>query len=205
MKAEILYKKLDKINTLIKEDNDVLAIIKLSNLMDLVREEIRLENCNKTSEKKKLNAALKFLKQKSLYSRPVLQKSDVQIIDDEEIQVFTDGVVGFYLKNYLDLPQKDMGMVYPNMKNLLPNISIGELIKEYPKYNDVQYALKTSGIISKKDVLIDFDICRVSAEKLKIVYDILGTDSLEVFVYGEFKPILFVAENGNKAILLPVR
>lgn len=151
-------------------------------------------------------SALTFLK-KQAKTRPALSYSDIQ----DNRQVFTNSYVLFALRTFYELPNiKDNDKLsFPNCKILLRDKD--DNAKEVFNVKETLAKLKAKDFEDMKTPLSTYETSKgytvtYNAKYLKDICDILGTDDLEVYIFKEMAPILFVdPRNDNHAYLCPLR
>lgn len=213
MKNTTLLKKLQKIekNASMNLDSDFIA------LLTEVKQEVYNETKGFTSSQKQASKkALNFLKKLQKGARPVLGYCDFQEIHGEKYQVFTDSYTLIALKTFYELPtvedfkkldSKNKEATYPSVHRIVPYVHNGEKAK-----NNLDTLLKKlkSGMYEKgqkidsiesKSYKANFDI-----KRLKEAVEMLGTMDLDIYLFGNTKPAMFVdSETGNFTIICPLR
>lgn len=179
--------------------------------IDVYNESIGLKNRKQDPQKK----ALKFLndnKKRFSSCRKCLTYAYKTIINGNDVQVFTDSYIAFFLKTFYNLPlwdnEKEKNK-YPQIERLLPDKNFGEIVNV--NFKDIIAKMKAKQIEEKDGIkLIELKSesynCWFDADNLKKICDILGTTELVMRLYGELKPALIIDEkNDNKAIVTPIR
>lgn len=213
MNNTTLLKKLQKIekNGCINLDQDFIT------LLNEVKQEVYNETKGFTSSQKQASKkALNFLKKLQKRARPILGYCDFQDIHGEKYQVFTDSYILFGLKTFYELPtiedfkkldSKNKESTYPSVYRIVPDIYYGEKTE-----NNIETLLKKlkSGMYEKgqendyiesKTYKAFFDV-----KKLKDAVEVLGTADVDVYLFGDKKPTMFLdSKTGNFAIICPLR
>ena len=203
MKNETLLNKLIPINSDLHNEA-------LQSLIDELKLEVIAEykGVNKSAVQAQ-KAALAFLKKQTKIS-PVLAYSDIQ--DDR--QVFTNSYVLFALKTFYELPnikgiKDNKDISFPNCRPLLKDKEYNA--KEVFNIKETLAKLKAKDFEDMRTPLATYETSKgyavtYNAKYLKDICDILGTDDLEVYIFKELAPILFVdPRNDNHAYLCPLR
>lgn len=214
MKNETLLKKLQKIekNGSINLDPDFIA------LLNEVKQDVYNEaNGFTTDQKRAAKKALNFLKAiQKKDTRPVLGYCDFQEYNGSKYQFITDSYILIGLKTFYELPTVDdlrksdprqAGATYPQVVRIIPNKNDGLKVE-----TDLsEYLKKLKAGMYEKDKKLDCLKCGsydvwFNVENLKKIIEMLGTDRLDIYVYGAFKPILLIdPKNENIGVLVPVR
>lgn len=179
--------------------------------IDVYNENMGLKNRKQDPQKK----ALKFLndnKKRFSCGRSCLAYAYQTIINGNDVQVFTDSYIAFFLKTFYNLPlwdnEKEKNK-YPEIERVLPDKNYGEIVNI--NFKDIIAKLKAKQIGEKDGVKLielksDSYDCWFDADNLKKISDILGTTDLVIRLYGELKPALIIDEkNDNQAVITPVR
>ena len=172
---------------------------------------LHLENAKQkgSTYKKQYQQAMKFLKGIS-NSRPVLKFVDYQ----EGYQVFTNSHVLFKMKNHIEgLPFHDNeNGVYPEVLSFVPNKSHAENITDQFNHVDVLnkcdlMKIDKVAIPRCEKYLLQLKDAYLNPIYVKLVLDVLGVDNskIEVYYQGNLRPIMFLNELGDEAVVVPVR
>lgn len=213
MKNETLLKKLQKIekNGSINLDPDFIA------LLNEVKQDVYNEaNSFTTDQKRAAKKALNFLKAiQKKDTRPVLGCCDFQEYNGSKYQFITDSYILIGLKTFYELPTVDdlkksdprlAEATYPQVVRIIPNKNDG--LKVETDLSEYLKKLK-AGMYEKEklDCLKcgSYDVW-FNVENLKKIIEMLGTDRLDIYVYGVLKPILLIdPKNENIGLLTPIR
>lgn len=201
MKKETILNKLTTINAILN-NNEVQDIINELKL-DIIEEYKGVNKSYLQAQK----AALAFLKKQAKTLKEVLAYSDIQ--DDR--QVFTNSYVLFALKTFYTLPDvnEKKELKFPNCRPLLKDKDDNS--KEVFNIKETLARLKAKDFEDINKPLATYEtskgyVITYNANYLKDICNILGTDDLEVYIFKESAPILFVDNrNDNRAYLAPVR
>ena len=208
MKTETILNKLLKL-----KDNPFNAEL-LDNVInelkiDVYNENMGLKNMKNDPQKK----ALKFLndnKKRFSSSRSCLAYACNTVINGDDVQVFTDTYIAFFLKTFYKLPLWDNeNGKYPQIERVLPNKNYGEVVKF--NFKELVAKLKAKQIEEKDGIKIielnsDSYKCYFDADNLKKISDILGTTDITICLYGELRPALIIDEKtDNRAVITPIR
>lgn len=213
MNNTTLLKKLQKIerNGSINLDPDFI------DLLNEVKQEVYNESKGFTSSQKQSSKkALNFLKKLQKRARPILGYCDFQDIHGEKYQVFTDSYILIGLKTFYELPtiedfkkldSKNKDATYPSVYRIVPDIYYGEKTE-----NNIETLLKKlkSGMYEKgqendyiesKSYKALFDV-----KKLKDAVEMLGTTDLDIYLFGNTKPLILLdPKTGNFAVICSLR
>ena len=203
MKKETILNKLTTINTTLN-NNELQTII--NELKIDVMSEYKGINKSYIQAQK---AALAFLKKQTKVS-PILAYSDIQ----DNKQVFTNSYILFALKTFYELPnikgiKDNKDISFPNCRPLLRDKEYNA--KEVFNIKETLAKLKAKDFEDMRTPLATYETSKgyavtYNAKYLKDICDILGTDDLEVYIFKELAPILFVdPRNDNHAYLCPLR
>lgn len=214
MKNTTLLKKLQKIekNASMNLGPDFIA------LLNEVKQEVYNETKGFTSSQKQASkkalAFLKKLQKKGV--RPILGYCDFQEIHGEKYQVFTDSYTLVALKTFYELPtvedfkkldSKNKEATYPSVYRIVPDVYFGEKTE-----NNIETLLKKlkSGMYEKGQETDYFESKSYKAlfdvKQLKDAVEMLGTTNLDIYLFGNTKPAMFLdSETGNFAIICPLR
>lgn len=180
--------------------------------IDVYNENMGLKNRKQDPQKK----ALKFLndnKKRFSGCRPCLSYACKTVINGDDVQVFTDTYIAFFLKTFYNLPlwdnEKEKNGIYPDIKRVLPDKDYGEIVNF--NFKDLTAKLKAKQIEEKDGIkIIELNSesykCFFNADNLKKICDILGTTELNMYLYGTLKAALIVDEKtDNQAVIVPIR
>lgn len=177
--------------------------------IDVYNENMGLKNRKQDPQKK----ALKFLndnKKRFSGCRDCLSYACKTVINGNEVQVFTDTYIAFFLKTFYKLPLWDEeNGAYPEIKRVLPDKNYGEIVKV--NFKDLLAKLKAKQIEEKDGMKIielksESYKCLFNADNIKKICDILGTTELVMRLYGNLKAALIVDEKtDNQAVITPIR
>lgn len=179
---------------------------RLDDLIIKVKQDIYYENINNKQAKtvkQRTKAAMKVLKNKYNKSRPALGYTDVQKINDNYYQVFTDSYLAIALVEPLELPNiKDTSYEYPKIDRMFANVSDNEIVIDIPN----MLASLKAGMLKNDNmnIYVHESGLKLDADKLKIIIDILGADDLKIYANG-LKPVYFKNLKGDMALLCPIR
>lgn len=201
MKKETILNKLTTINTTLN-NNELQTIINELKI-DVIGEYKGINKSYVQAQK----AALAFLKKQAKTLKAALAYSDIQ----DGRQVFTNSYVLFSLKTFYELPNvnEKKELKFPNCRPLLKDKD--DNAKEKFNIKETLARLKAKDFEDIKKPLATYETSKgytitYNAEYLKDICNILGTDDLEVYIFKESSPILFVDNrNDNRAYLAPVR
>lgn len=201
MKKETILNKLTTINANL-HDNELQSLINELKI-DVIGD---YKGMNKSAVQAQ-KAALTFLKKQAKGLRVALAYSDIQ----NDRQVFTNSYILFALKTFYELPdiKQKKGLEFPNCKPLLRDKD--DNAKEVFNIKETLAKLKAKDFEDMKTPIANYETSKgytvaYNAKYLKDICDILGTDDLEVYIFKELAPILFVDNrNDNHAYLCPLR
>lgn len=218
MNTSTLLKKLEAIK---EEKQTIKQVEKFDALLQEIKTELYYsENNFDSTEKQGNKKAAALLKKWGKGSRPVLGACDFQEIEGEIFQVFTDGYIMFMLKRFYNLKTMDelrqeLPHVedYPSVNRLVPPLYNGEeLENSMEKIKEILKLYKCKALKNNDGSHLAYFESRnnkdvwFNAEYLSNIVKVLGTANLEVYIYGNIKPIQFYNTNtGDRAILMPVR
>lgn len=210
MKTETILNKLLKL----KENpynNELLDNVINELKIDVYNENMGLKNRKQDPQKK----ALKFLndnKKRFSNSRNCLAYACQTNINGNDVQVFTDSYIAFFLKTFYKLPlwdnEKEKNK-YPEIERVLPDKNYGEIVDI--NFKDIIAKLKAKQIEEKDGIKIielksESYKCFFNADNLKKVCDILGTTNLTMRLYGTLKAALIIDEKtDNQAVITSIR
>ena len=190
-----------KILTLINDGNiDDLKLFVESNLTEIRRKEVYGNNYNKAVKR-----VIKDLKKASV-RRPILGYYDIQNGE----QIITDSFFLFKMKEgyFIDgihYHENNHGN-YPDVRHFAPTPDT-----KYECHIDIDKLInpdKTIEIMGKEVSLINLKNKNTSTSENSIYIEnaiqILGTDNLNVYIYGTLRPVLLTSDRGE-AVIMPVK
>ena len=211
MKTETILNNLLKVKENPFKYMDVLENTINELKIDIYNESMGLKNRKLDPQKK----ALKFLNDNKKHfsgGRSYLAYAYQTNINGNDVQVFTNSYIAFFLKTFYNLPlwdnEKEKNK-YPQIERVLPNKSYGEIVNF--SFKELAAKLKAKQIEEKDGIkLIELNSesykCCFNADSLKKISDILGTNDLTIRLYGELKPALIIdKKTDNQAVIAPIR
>lgn len=175
-----------------------------------LKDDIVLEKCSSVTEKNMLKACRKVLKNVPLV-RPVLQKTDMQEINNEMYQVMTDSYRLIALRHPLDLPKASEDEHFPTCSRIVPTGK--PIATKVVTYKDMLAENKTI----KKEERVKLGRFDVNGEEICFNHDFLidafkclGSNELTLHFYvGSygFKPFMATPNDNDNgfAVLCPVK
>lgn len=220
--------KLDKIILELKDIKKYNDMVKCDGLIKELEKDLK-EQCFKTkpSDKKRLNAIKKVLKEKT--TRPLLscftpyEKGKVAFTDSYQLYILNEDYLLFnvafdntvsddfkdnYLKVYGDKILGKKEGVYPNLHNLIPTSE--PLYKIDLKVSEVLALEKTTEKKGDGAKVYTFENenGKISLDLvcLKNCINILKLkDNITLEIHGEIKPVIIHNENSELGLIMPVR
>lgn len=204
------------LNTLTNTLNDYPMLRDDRTFTDLINElkaEVYSDSMDKSTKRsfmQRQKAALNFLKKQAKKPRKILAYSDIQEINGEEYQVFTDSYMAFYLKEKMSLPTMDDYHAtgesggFPSLKGLFPNNT--EAIDFNVKEQLASLKSKTCHYMENGTpacLFCDSDKHAIDLNKVKTAYQILG-DNLQASITNTKHPMLVLENENGLALIMPI-
>lgn len=184
-----------------------------TDLINELKAEVYSDSMDKSTKRsfmQRQKAALNFLKKQAKKSRKIFAYSDIQEINGNEYQVFTDMFTAFYLKEKMSLPTMNDYHAngnkgdFPSMKSLFSYDR--EAIDFNVKEQLASLKAKTCHYMDNgtpASMFCDSDKYAIDLNKVKTAYQILG-DNLQLSRTNTKNPLLVLENENGLALIMPI-